>query len=373
MNIKKRLHDLCLHNSALNNIYCKISSAKYRLRLYVSKKHRKFKMLFHYYKQRVLNPDAVFLVFTPAHDNLGDHAIAVAAQKVLSELNLNYIEITEKDLDALYQMASMKVMNGRPIFINGGGNLGTLWFYFEEIHRKIITDNPKSDVFILPNTIYYENSDWGKQEFEESIRIYNKHKNLYLYAREAESYAIMKNAYTNVKLVPDLVLMLNKCEPHLERNGCLLCLRSDIEKTRSDAEDEILYSQVKSLFNDNIKFTDMGVGHPVGIDQREQELEKKFNEFKSAELVITDRLHGMIFCAITGTPCIVVNSRSHKVKGCYDWIKSLEYIRFADNVSEIVSIYNQIPKKSFDYDNSYLLPYYNELKSDIKKILDRRN
>lgn len=76
----------------------------------------------------------------------------------------------------------------------------------------------------------------------------------------------------------------------------------------------------------------------------------------------------MIFCAITSTPCIVINSKSHKIKGCYKWLKHLDYIKFSDSISEIKSIYDTIPSKQFKYDNYPLKPYFEELSINLKKI-----
>ncbi len=55
---------------------------------------------------------------------------------------------------------------------------------------------------------------------------------------------------------------------------------------------------------------------------------KKWNEFSSVQLVVTDRLHGMVFSAITGTPCIALDNISHKVYGAYQWLSYLPYLRF---------------------------------------------
>ena len=58
--------------------------------------------------------------------------------------------------------------------------------------------------------------------------------------------------------------------------------------------------------------------------------------------MITDRLHGMIFAAITQTPCIVLDSLSHKLRGCYEWLKDLDYILFADSVDEIPAMMEKL-------------------------------
>ena len=103
-------------------------------------------------------------------------------------------------------------------------------------------------------------------------------------------------------------------------------------------------------------------------NKRTQILDKFMGEIGGKELVITDRLHGMIFCAITGTPCVVINSKSPKVRGCYEWIKHLDYIRFADKAEDIAAEYYAIPKGPHYYDDSHLTHYYDSLAEDIKII-----
>lgn len=327
----------------------------------------------HYYRallaeKKKRNPRTVYLVLTPEHTNLGDHAIASEEIRLLQRLGIDYIEITGAQLSRLKTQKLLGIMNKTPILINGGGNLGTLWFDVEQIMRDIVKSNPKSPVFILPNTIFYEDSDWGKEEFEYSRRLYNAHKKLTIYAREQTSYDAMNGFYRNVKLMPDMVLFRNECADGTDRKGCLLCLRKDLEKTIGQEEQAILEEQVRGLFGDALTYTDTHATRDVPVDRREAELEQKFAQFRSAGLVITDRLHGMIFCAITGTPCIVLDSKSPKVRGCYEWIKDLPYIRFADDVSCIAEEYKKIPKAAHQYDNGFAQPYYDQLSQDVLSV-----
>lgn len=326
-------------------------------------KRRKYRKLFKN------NPGMVFLVMTPTHGNMGDHAIAYAEASLLKNIGIPYTEITYTQLVQWYRNDFLDVMNGFPILMNGGGNLGTLWPDVEKLQREILRQNPRSKIAILPNTIFYEDSGWGREEFEKSRILYNGHRHLHLYAREKHSYEIMEKSYRNVKLIPDMVLSLPPYESQAQRRGCLLCLRGDCEKTRTDEQERILRSQVSELFGDAVRDTDMVENHGVSVAEREERLQAKFQEFASAELVITDRLHGMIFCAVTGTPCIVINSKSPKVRGCYQWIRHLDYIEFADSPEEIAQLYRSIPAGPHEYDNSHLQHYYQELAEDIKKLL----
>ncbi len=338
--------------------------------LILLKERKRFRRLYRValLRKKKNNPKCVFLVMTPEHVNLGDHAIAAAEAELLKQHGIDYVEITDQQMVELRSKKCLNILNGLPIMINGGGNMGTLWFNVETMMRDIVKANHRSPIFILPNTIYYEESAWGKEELERSQKIYNSHPQLQIYAREAVSYHYMTDCYRHVKLMPDMVMSLNKCGQDSKRQGCLLCLRSDIEKTRTDDDDKVLVEQLKGVFENNIQHTDMYVLTKVTPNNREEELEKKYAEFRAAQLVITDRLHGMIFCAITGTPCIVINSQSPKVKGCYAWLKHLLYIRFCDDVSKVAEIYQTIPQTEFQYDNSAMQRFYNELGMDIANL-----
>ena len=193
-------------------------------------------------------------------------------------------------------------------------------------------------------------------------RIYNNHKNLHLCARERISYDIMKDAYKSVELVPDMVFTLNESHDTLERDGCLWCMRNDVERTLTDEQEGKLKQQLVDIYGDNIKESNTVLSYDVSVEKREEELKRKFNEFKSAKLVVTDRLHGMVFAAITGTNCIVINSKSPKMKGCYEWIKDLDYIAFIDDVENI----DNFPDYPHEYDNKEFVKVIDKMISEIE-------
>lgn len=325
-------------------------------------------LAFELFFQRLRNPKAVFLILTPQHGNLGDHAIATSEADLLNALKIPYIEVTGRHLQILNKCGHLNVMNGCTILINGGGNLGTLWIGVERLIRSVIQNNPKSKILVFPSTIFYENSPEGEEELRKSVSIYGAHQNLFLYAREPISFDVMQKLYGNVRLAPDMVLRLDKSDPKRVREGCVLCLRSDLEKTLSQRENDIIISSAKEMFGDHLRFLDMVQGNNISIANRSVELEKQFDSFRNAELVITDRLHGMIFSAVTGTPCIVVKSKSPKVLGCGEWVKNLPYIRYCENLSDIRHIYESIPKQDWKYDPKKLMPLYKQLTDELIQI-----
>lgn len=359
MGIKRKVHDLFFKNKILRKAYCSASYIKGKIRC-------RYQLVQPIKSFKEAHTRPIFLVFTPEHANLGDHAIAYAEQKMLEQCNIKYYEITGAQLYVLQHYGYLSILNDAVVLVNGGGNLGTLWPEIEEMNRQLIAATHKSTVFIMPNSIFYDNTSEGQKAFQDSIDMYNQHPKLYLYARERFSYKIMCETYRHVELIPDMVFSLNESIPSSSsaRSGCLLCLRRDIETTLLDEERKIVQQTVRLIF-DMVIERDNVLDHNVAPVDRRKELEQRWDEFRSVKLVITDRLHGMIFAAITGTPCIVLNSKSPKLRGCYDWIKDLDYIKFADSPDDIPKLYKEIPGGIHHYDNQELLPYFYRLQKNI--------
>jgi pyruvyl transferase EpsI len=106
-----------------------------------------------------------------------------------------------------------------------------------------------------------------------------------------------------------------------------------------------------------IRHTDTVIPRNLKLEERDTILDAKLDEFKQAALVVTDRLHGMVFAAITATPCIVLPNSYHKIKGLYDdWLTHLPYIRFASDITEVQRCINDMPSAdNLRYDPSPIM------------------
>jgi len=138
----------------------------------------------------------------------------------------------------------------------------------------------------------------------------------------------------NLRKTDDIVLYLDMSQPRRERKGVLLCIRSDNESAFS-VEKRLTYLRNVSTDLPNSLKVDTHIGRDgLAIQERERELVELLESFKRAEVVITDRLHGMIFSAITATPCVVLQSNNHKIKAtCDTWLRPFEHIRLQKDLS----------------------------------------
>lgn len=294
----------------------------------------------------------IYFIGTPNHSNLGDHAIAYA-EKLYCKTNFpeyEIIEISDNEFGINILNLKKKIKEKDIIILIGGGNFGIEYFWHEILRRTIIQQFKNNKIILFPQTIDFGKSKEGEKQLRKSAYIYNKNKNVCLLAREKKSYDIMKKYFVacNVELTPDIVLSLDEEDlklkkSSLKREGILLCLRNDVEKITSD---EWLINTKTYLLNKGyqIKTTDTLLEKNIDPKDRDRVLRDKWNEFRKSECVITDRLHGMIFAAITGTRCIALSNYNYKVQGTYEWIKSLDYIKFIEQNSNIDNCFDEIMK-----------------------------
>ena len=79
--------------------------------------------------------------------------------------------------------------------------------------------------------------------------------------------------------------------------------------------------------------TDTEISTEEFLADKEGTLKRKLEQIMHAGIVVTDRLHGMIFAAITGTPCIALDNYNHKIRETYNWLEHLPYILYITDLS----------------------------------------
>jgi len=336
------------------------------------------KILFYILKVRVCKKDGkcIFFISTPVHGNLGDQAIVYAQYQMMKNIGYekNVVEITRPEYEGLRKILSRVVKEKDIIVIDGGGNIGTLWQAEENKMRDIIQRFPENVLFIFPQTAYFSKDKIGREELKKSIEIYNGHKKLTVFCRDKDTYNLFQEYFVKVKTyyTPDTVLYLSNviAKPN-EREGVRLCIRKDKEGLNNNIENKIRECIIKQGLS--VRDVSTVIGKRVNKKTRKAELDKKWKEFSSAKLVITDRLHGMIFCAITGTPCIALDNVSHKVKNGYEWIKFLSYVEFCEDINQICEAIKNKLEKTNDpwYNRAPLMPYYEVMEELIRSELEQ--
>ncbi|CEG28637.1 polysaccharide pyruvyl transferase family protein [Bacillus sp. B-jedd] len=286
--------------------------------------------------------DKIFVAIAADYGNLGDIAITYAQISYLKEQFQSHkiVTIYANDVYLLKRIKSF-IRSSDILTIIGGGNMGDAYQVLEDSRRYIIKLFPENKIISFPQSIDFKTV----KSLKKSIKVYSKHPNLHIFARESTSYETMKESFKNnhVYLAPDIVLSLKNMDSKAVRDGIILCLRSDKEQKLTKQQKESLIETIKQKYA-NVKAYDTYIPNlPKELGQ--QELMKLFDAFKKTGVVITDRLHGMIFCAIKKTPCVVLPNSNHKIAGTYnEWLADLRFIIFTEetNPDQILEYINKL-------------------------------
>jgi pyruvyl transferase EpsI len=212
------------------------------------------------------------------------------------------------------------------IAIVGGGNTGDSYDDIEFLRQLIIRRFPDSAIVSFPQSVEFSAGLSGWLAARAAKRAYGGHPRLTLIARDAASQAAYMQLLPNMRigLAPDVVLTMSERQPARTRDGVVMTLRDDRERGLSFEDRKTLMQIAEEIGTVTSQDTHLGDGQ-VSIEAGEIGLQEIWDVYRSAELVVTDRLHGMIFAVITGTPCIAIDSSNFKVGNFYDaWLADVE-------------------------------------------------
>lgn len=338
-------------------------------------------------KVKIVNPDwkitlkrikndnnkKIILIGTPAHGNLGDHAIAEEEKNFIKKYYQEY-KVYEIIMP-LYNICKNKlkkiVSKEDIIVISGGGWMGNLWLHNEIAIRNIIKNYNNNKIVIFPQTIYYTDDENGRRECDITSKYISSHKNLIICLREKKSYSLAKNKYkfqgkSKPVLCPDIVLF-GSCKyakkNQTDSNIINVCLRNDCEKITDKG---IKLIEKISKYGEIREVTTV-VPRLIPLKRRTEELEKIWTEFSKGSITITDRLHGMLFSVLNQTPCIVLNNKTGKVFGVLEWIKGSNMVLTAETEDEVLEkIPQALMMKNHKYDKDTLKKEFEKMANEIR-------
>lgn len=314
------------------------------------------------------------LMNTPDHDNLGDHALTMGTMDYFSYYfpNEETIEISGRQWDAFKEKIICKIGKSDIIVIVGGGFMGDLWPVQDGRVKQILSAFKENKIIFFPQTFYYVDKLDSIRNADKEL--YNDRKNILFLHREENSYRNFTEKvvgdFSRNKCFPDLALYLNKMQRNNKRNGILICLRLDKESVANETRKKLF--NLSSHFGKSVSAIDTVLDRSVGRDERAGEVTNILDIISGSELLITDRLHAMIFAVITGTPCIALDNLSHKVSGVYKWIQELDYITCLDAGDVDTDLMREyLNKKDRQYDRSILDRQFDEMADTIKSWGER--
>lgn len=315
-----------------------------------------------------IKSNSIILFGSPEHGNLGDHAISVAEVDFLkNNFNKSVKEFSRREFYRYKKALLHKIKETNKVFITGGGFLGDLWPDEQKFVEDVISTFPMVKICIFPQTIYFSDV----KNIENVSKIFKSHDKLLVCAREKASFELLQNkiGLKNVCLCPDMVIGY-KPKIKIEKNeNIVFCFRKDKEKVLSE---ELVNHIEKTFDKNNIKNVSTVVDHSVFMFDRNKELKQLFQNLAEAKLVVTDRLHAMIFSAILNVPCLAYNNVSGKVGGVYDlWLKHCNFVEMFSDADSFDLKLNKIFKNKDDLKLCELTTGFKALVSQLNKFFNK--
>ncbi len=319
------------------------------------------------------NPPYVWLMGVPGHGNLGDHQIAESICEVLhdlapdvriQEIGLNEYEGRKEELKSVIRSEDLL------IFL-GGGFFGNLWPNGDQFRSDVFLNWPDNPKVVFPQSLFYTEDEEGKQALQRAREIY-RGENILLAFRDPVSYEFAKKEFQcPVFLTPDIVMYSDKRSySSPDRKGLLALLRADRERILPEGMEEWIQENFAEKF-EKMTFSDMQ-GSKVSPKARRVVLDQMLERIGQSEIVVTDRLHGLLFSVITETPCVVFGNVYHKIKAYRSWLETLPYVAYAENKEQLQSCIEQVQNAEHPYyPLEEVRKHYREFLGHLKEFLQR--
>lgn len=301
--------------------------------------------LVHRKKLSLSSNKKAFIFLAADYGNIGDIAITKAQKLFLQKTLPNYevVSIPISQTRLVIRSIKKQIQPNDIVSIIGGGNMGSIYPDIEALRQSVIKSFPKNKIVCFPQTLDWDNSYNSKRALKRIVKVYSKHPNIYIFARESITYKKLvslfnKHKNVTIDLVPDIVMSSNArdlgASDSKQKPNILTCLRNDKEAVLTSEQYQMLDDTLAATSYNIVKTDTHAGGSGLDDAQCSKLLSDKLNQFRSAQLVVTDRLHGMIMCLLAGTPCLVLPNSNHKISQTWlDWLQANKGLVFVQQNS----------------------------------------
>jgi len=269
------------------------------------------------------------LLDVPSHPNVGDSAIWLGERTVLA--GLGRTPALECDIDTFDPDAVRPAVTGRAVLIHGGGNLGDLWPTHQALRERVVSVFRDRPVIQLPQSIHFR----SEEALARARRAFGAHPDLTLLCRDDRSVERARRHFerARVERCPDLALCLRPSALEAHRaprpsTDILWLVRSDHESAwpngpfPPDARDWLDEPRspagiAVARLATRVRRAGPGVWrtlHRRALARTAAErVARGIRLLSSARIVVTDRLHAHVLCALLGVPHVILADAFGKI------------------------------------------------------------
>lgn len=268
----------------------------------------------------------------PDYSNVGDSAI-YAGQLAFLDSHVGQVPSYVCTLDT-YRDDVEKFCPEGPLFLNGGGNFGSMWRRHQRLRHQVIAHYPHRRIVQLAQSVHFSPED--SNNLEESKRLIGAHQDFILLVRDQHSYDFARAEFDcEVLLCPDAAHCLMELLPGRQpRHQLLYLMREDKEAVSQDMTD-LLRSKgpVTDWGRQRLARTplDRLLERYVGpallpgsetLMRRRERMYRRHATYRLAcgvrklsrgQVIVSDRLHAHLIAGLMGKPHICLDNSYGKI------------------------------------------------------------
>lgn len=267
---------------------------------------------------KLIGSSRVSYLDVPVHGNVGDLLIMLGTFNFLRK-NGHQIRFAS----AYHSYKESWLKKDDVILFQGGGNLGDLYAGPQQARERTVAAHKNNRVIILPQTIHFKN----QSNYEKCCAIFSQHRDLHVFVRDDNSFALAKKMSPSVYLMPDMAHSLWPLSSSADKfsDDTLFFLRTDSEAAlkanarKSTDWPEIVgkrrTSEILFMFRVMKLARLIGVGALTSYWQcrlwekyAKRLVQESIDLFSSHRSVYTDRLHGHILSSLLSLQNTIVDN-----------------------------------------------------------------
>jgi len=297
--------------------------------------------------------------FSPIHGNVGDHAQTLGVRRFLRDHFGDYkiITIYRDDVSAHKLRGIAEHLRPQDIvFLHSSGDFGSMHdvanhhsgsISYPEVRRQIVKYALSQNIINLPVTAYYQDDEKGKVSLQKDQDAFDQSRFTVLCRELVSLQVVQSNLQCESMFFPDFVFYLEPKPIAVPRKGVLTILRNDKEAVLDKKQKSLIIEKLKSKFSDVFVKDIMHEYHVIPDFILDEYMERVFEQFQGRELVITDKMHGMITAVITGTPCIALSGGiPHKILAYKPFLAGA--VEFVENIAELEAAIDRVKEREFN-------------------------
>lgn len=264
------------------------------------------------------------------HWNLGDSYIFLGELLILKELKADIVYYSMQK----YNLKELKKALGKDgiILFHGGGNFGDTYFLHQEFRMNTIKRFPKTNINILPQSIYYKTLSY----LDKDKIFYSKYPKVRIFTRSNDSHKIIETHFPKNlgPVIPDSAVFIGSVKPACEPEYDIVYLsRKDLEKVVPNPTGA-LFSEFGSAYtsvvydwyawNQEVEDNSQIPGFYDYESLAHFRLKLGNKLLCKGRLVISDRLHAVILSLLMDKPVIAFDNNYGKIKSCLEVIQQAE-------------------------------------------------